>query len=164
LSFDWHFGDGHAGNGTYVSHTYPQSGIYTVQLTVTDDLEGVASTSQNIEIPEVTSTLHVADLDASTRTLFGSFWGDRVYINIRDAGGNPAVNATVYGRFSDRPLLFQCTTDSSGTCNVVAYLWTLDCLTFTVSDVVHSSLTYQPGDNWDPDGDSDGTSITACRP
>jgi hypothetical protein len=33
-----------------------------------------------------------------------------------------------------------------------------------VDDVIHDSLTYQAIDNSDPDGDSDGTTITASNP
>ncbi len=37
-------------------------------------------------------------------------------------------------------------------------------VTFTVQDVAHPAFVYQPADNADPDGDSDGTSITVSRP
>jgi hypothetical protein len=36
--------------------------------------------------------------------------------------------------------------------------------TFTVDDVSHASLTYDSSANTDPDGDSDGTSITVSKP
>ena len=35
-SYTWSFGDGTAGSGTIVSHTFTQPGTYTVRLTVTD--------------------------------------------------------------------------------------------------------------------------------
>jgi hypothetical protein len=37
-------------------------------------------------------------------------------------------------------------------------------VTFAVDGVAHSSLTYDATDNHDPDGDSDGTSITVSKP
>ncbi len=33
-------------------------------------------------------------------------------------------------------------------------------ISFTVSSIGHATLTYEPDDNWDPDGDSNGTTIT----
>jgi hypothetical protein len=36
--------------------------------------------------------------------------------------------------------------------------------TFTVDTVSHATITYDPSANSDPDGDSDGTSITVNRP
>ena len=37
-------------------------------------------------------------------------------------------------------------------------------VTFTVTDVEHSSLPYDPTLNHDPDADSDGTTITVSKP
>jgi hypothetical protein len=117
-----------------------------------------------IVIEEVTNALHVADLDGWSRNLFWGFWQATVYITIRDAHDEAVSNATVSGLFSDGPSVFRCTTSSNGTCSVVGYQWTLSCLTFTVTDVAHATLTYRPEDNRDPDEDSDGTNITVCRP
>ncbi len=36
-SYEWDFGDNSTGTGSSVSHTYQTSGVYTAQLTVTDD-------------------------------------------------------------------------------------------------------------------------------
>ena len=41
---------------------------------------------------------------------------------------------------------------------------TVSSVTFTVTDVSHASLAYQAADNSDPDGDSDGSSITVSKP
>ncbi len=45
VSYEWAFGDGSSGSGVNVTHTYPDAGSYTPQLTVTDDRG--ASHSQN---------------------------------------------------------------------------------------------------------------------
>ena len=37
VSYAWDFGDGAVGSGVTASHTYAAAGVYTVQLTVTDD-------------------------------------------------------------------------------------------------------------------------------
>ena len=52
----------------------------------------------------------------------------------------------------------------AGACTVVGYQYTLPCLTFSVTNVAHATLKYQPALNSDPDGDSNGTRITVCRP
>jgi hypothetical protein len=75
----------------------------------------------------------------------------------------PVANATVFGTFSDGPTIFKCTTNQSGTCFVEGWQMYLNCLTFTVTNV-SASLPYSSLENRDADGDSDGTSITVCRP
>jgi hypothetical protein len=37
-------------------------------------------------------------------------------------------------------------------------------VTFTVNGISHGTLAYAPGDNADPDGDSNGTVITVAKP
>ncbi len=37
-------------------------------------------------------------------------------------------------------------------------------MTMTVTDIVHAKLTYEPNDNTDADGDSDGTTIIINKP
>jgi hypothetical protein len=59
-----------------------------------------------------------------------------------------------------------CTTDSNGQCSLASS--TLDgktgSVTFTVSGVTHASFSYDAANNTDPDGDSDGSSITISQP
>ncbi|UCC89467.1 MAG: PKD domain-containing protein [Anaerolineales bacterium] len=48
-SYDWDFGDGETGIGVEISHTYAQSGTYTVTLTIAGaDQEDTATTSATI--------------------------------------------------------------------------------------------------------------------
>ncbi|MCK4579056.1 MAG: FG-GAP repeat protein, partial [Candidatus Marinimicrobia bacterium] len=49
VRYDWDFGDGAAGNGITVRHTYTTSGAFTVNLTVTDD-KGAINTISNVLI------------------------------------------------------------------------------------------------------------------
>jgi hypothetical protein len=80
------------------------------------------------------------------------------------------ANATVDGTFSGAySASDSCTTDASGWCGVTSpYVVkggpSQGSMTWTVDDVTHATLTYAPGDNTDPDGDSDGTSITVNKP
>jgi hypothetical protein len=36
-------------------------------------------------------------------------------------------------------------------------------VTFTVNGIAHATLAYAAGENHDPDGDSDGTTITVSK-
>jgi len=49
VSYEWDFGDGSAGSGETVSHTYV-AGAYTVTLTVTDDMGATGEATMNISI------------------------------------------------------------------------------------------------------------------
>ncbi len=57
----------------------------------------------------------------------------------------------------------ECTTDANGMCDV-ELLTTGRRQRYTVNDISHATLTYDSGANTDPDGDSDGTSITILAP
>lgn len=163
-SYAWDFGDSQAGSGALVRHTFAAVGTYTVKLTVSDDLGLAGSASENVTIQSVNATIHVSDLDRSSRRLGFGFWEARVTIRVADQVGKQVPSATASGLFSDGPSPFQCQTGASGSCTVVGYQWMLSCLTFTVTNVAHAALKYDPTLNADPDGDSTGTQITVCRP
>ncbi len=44
--FSWNFGDGKTGTGRSIRHTYKRAGIYTLELTVTDNLGGSSSSAR----------------------------------------------------------------------------------------------------------------------
>jgi len=44
VSYQWNFGDGGAGTGPAIAHTYEEDGIYTARLTVIDE-QGLSDTS-----------------------------------------------------------------------------------------------------------------------
>jgi serine protease len=164
LAYAWTFGDGLSGSGKTVSHTFTATGTYVVNLTVTDELGATGAHAENVTIQSINNTSHVSDLDGVGRRLFLGFWEARITIRIADTLNRPVASARVSGLFNDGPSLFQCTTNGNGSCTVAGYQLNLSCLTFTVTNVTHATLKYQPALNSDPDGDSNGTQITVCRP
>ncbi len=66
LTYAWSFGDGQAGAGAVVSHTYEQSGSFDATLTVDDGRSGTASTTIRIEVGSVANAPPIASASAST--------------------------------------------------------------------------------------------------
>ena len=56
LTYAWTFGDGATGTGKTTTHTYPSDGTYTVVLTVTNDRQLSASSSQQLTVTAATVT------------------------------------------------------------------------------------------------------------
>ena len=56
VSYAWNFGDGGAGSGKTISHTYARSGSYSVSLTVTDNAGATDSASRVVS--PITLTAH----------------------------------------------------------------------------------------------------------
>ncbi|MFP3854868.1 MAG: hypothetical protein ACLFWD_11310 [Anaerolineales bacterium] len=111
-------------------------------------------------------TMHVGDLDGAS-TNQGSTWTALVTITIHDGAEGAVAEATVSGTWSGGASgTAQCTTGSTGSCTVSysGIAKRSSTVAFTVDSVTHSTLTYQSADNHDPDGDSDGTSISVPKP
>ncbi|HUP19042.1 MAG TPA: PKD domain-containing protein, partial [Gemmatimonadota bacterium] len=169
VSWAWNFGDSNTASGSTVSHTYAASGTYTVTLTVTDDDGATDSDSQSVSVSDGGgggTTMHVGDLDrASTST--GSTWTAHVTIRVHDSGHGAVSGAAVSGSWSNGTTgTASCTTDSTGSCTVskTGIAKRTSSVLFSVTGVSHSSLTYDSAANHDPDGDSNGTSITVFKP
>jgi PKD repeat protein len=148
-----------------ISHTYAAADTYTVSLTVSD---GIASDTQTttVEVTSepVVSTLHVGDLDGQSSVVNKKKWAATVFVTVLDESGAPVPNATVEGSWSTG-LLSSVTTNADGLATVSS--GTVDngvaSVTFTVTNIVHASLGYDPDANTDPDGDSSGTAIVVFQ-
>jgi PKD repeat protein len=164
-SWDWDFGDTNTGTGETASHTYAWSGTYPVILTVTDDGGETGTATQDVSVT-APNTVHVGDLDGEKHTVRNK-WVATVTITVHDASHGPVSGATVSGQWSTGvQSACDVPTGSDGTCtvslpNISKRIPSVD---FAVSDIVHTALTYSPGDNHDPDGESDGTTITVPPP
>jgi PKD repeat protein len=162
-SYAWDFGDGNTGNGITTSHTYATPGTYSVVLTVTDDAGATGGTNVTL------NWTHIDDLDAESLMLERGNWQASVTITVHDADHNP-VDATVTGtwRIGGYSPTAQCTPPyptPPGECVVSTESLhkRYDSVTFTVEDVTWGPHAYAPGYNYDPDGDSDGTTITVVK-
>ncbi|MEO8639149.1 MAG: S8 family serine peptidase [Chloroflexota bacterium] len=110
------------------------------------------------------STMHVGDLDRSSASN-GSTWTASVTVLIHSGTGVAVANASVTGRWSNGGTV-TCVTDGSGVCTVSksGIRKNVGSVTFTVISVTGANLSYVSSANHDPDGDSNGTSITVLKP
>jgi len=111
-------------------------------------------------------TVHVGDLDGSAAPGAKTRWDATVTITIHNESEGPVLGATVSGIWSGNVTgAGTCTTDSSGQCSITldGLRTNVSSVTFTVTSVVESSSYYDSTANHDPDGDSDGTSITVNK-
>nr|MBC8872255.1 S8 family serine peptidase [Planctomycetota bacterium] len=140
-------------------------GSHTITATATDTASQTASDSVGVTVNNTVATMHVGDLDA-TSTSQGRRWTAMVTITVHDAAENLVVDAEVGGSWSGGVSGdASCITDATGTCTVErsGIHKKAGVVTFTV-DSVTGSLSYDPGDNHDEDGGSDGTSINVNKP
>ena len=113
------------------------------------------------------ASMHVGDLDGSGVAAPRGRWDATVTITVHDATENPVAGATVDGTWGDGASGgASCVTDADGQCSVTKgnIKGNVTSVTFTVDGVIASGYTYDAGANHDPEGDSDGTSITVLQP
>lgn len=112
-------------------------------------------------------TMHVGDLDGIATSGDKNRWDVAVTIVIHSADENPVVGATISGSWSGGVSgIGTCITDATGQCTIIkANLKNnLSSITFTITNVAQDTFVYQPADNHDPDGDSDGNTLTIQIP
>jgi serine protease AprX len=119
--------------------------------------------------PSVTpkpTTLHIADLDAAS-IIYGGKWKTTVTILVKNSNGQPVANARVVAKWSNGTTgLAACMTNKSGICKIVKVGISVrtTSVTLSITKVLRSGLTYLPSANFDPDGDSNGTTIVITKP
>jgi len=112
------------------------------------------------------TTLHSADLDRSS-VMAGTKWNGTVTILVHDNYHQPVAGATVYGKWTNGATgNVSCVTYSSGVCSITktGLKTSVPSITFTLTNVTRSGLTYQASGNHDPDGESNGTTILILKP
>lgn len=159
--------DSSGGWSTSWDTTSVTEGDHTVTATATDS--GDQTDTDSITVTVATGAMHVGDLDSASINN-GSSWTPRVIVTVHDGNHNPVEGATVSGMWSDGASgTGSCTspTGSDGTCEILyetQFHKSTSSVTFTVEGVDHADLTYEGSLNHDPDGDSDGTTITVTKP
>jgi hypothetical protein len=112
---------------------------------------------------------HIGDLDGTGANISSSRWRATVTVTVHLTDHTPVSGATITGTWSagdSSGRTLTCTTDGTGSCTVQSgrlRRTSNASVTFTVTAVI-GSVTYDPGANHDPDGDSNGTAITVNRP
>jgi hypothetical protein len=110
--------------------------------------------------------LHCGDLDGTGVTQSGQKWRATVTVTMHDGDENVVAGATVSAQWSTGAVA-AATTDANGRC-----IFTLSNLskqttpsvTLTLTGATHATLSYFAPANHDPDGGSNGTSITVNKP
>lgn len=106
-------------------------------------------------------TASVKDLDA-VKALAKASWKVTVTITVKNSSGAAVSGAVVAGNFNGTAV--SCTTGSTGQCSVsVTTKNTVTSITYTVTNVTATGYNYNAAGNSDPDGDSNGTSITVAK-
>jgi PKD repeat protein len=161
MSYAWTFGDGGTGSGPTLTHAYSAGGAYTVTLAVTDN--GGATSTHTATVVVSPPTLHVGDLDGMSVSQKNT-WTASVTITAHDSSHGVIANATVGGSWNDGSTS-ACTTSASGQCTVSrsGIHKTVSSVLFTVTSVARPTFVYKPADNHDPDGESNGTTITVPK-
>ncbi|MDQ5871046.1 MAG: lysyl oxidase family protein [Acidobacteriota bacterium] len=136
-------------------------------------LISIGSSTVTVLAPNCSGTpesrvVHVADLDRTARGKGkSSKWEAFVTVTVRDAAGSAVAGATVNGNWSgalNRSV--SGVTGSGGSLTLgTGQISGGTSVTFTVTGVAGSGLSYDPAANTDPDPDgSNGTTITIPRP
>ncbi len=159
-SYAWNFGDTTVGTGVSLSHAYTKGGSYRVALRVTDGSGATGSQEQVLTV--VPADMHIGDLDRQSTSL-GNAWIATVSITVHDTGHTVVGNVVVTGSWTDGSET-SCITTALGQCTAsIRLAKKATSIRFQVQSVLAAGLTYKPESNHDPDGDSNGTSVTVTR-
>jgi hypothetical protein len=126
------------------------------------------STTSTVTDPAAVDNIHVGDLDGITSSN-RRMWSATVEITVHDANHNPINGATVIGVWDPAGLASdECTTGElggNGTCIMLypSIPKKQSTVTFTVTSVTMAGKTYDAVANHDPDGDSNGITITVNK-
>ena len=106
----------------------------------------------------------MGDLDRAS-TMQQNSWTATVTITVHTSSHGPLANAVVNAAWSGGSTA-SCTTNASGRCAVsrTGIPKSTGNVSFTVTNVVLGTFVYKPASNHDPDGDSNGTTISVAKP
>ncbi|HSF94835.1 MAG TPA: Ig-like domain-containing protein, partial [Thermohalobaculum sp.] len=161
--------DGQIGTGGAFSTSTLSAGIHTVTASVTDSggLSGQDAISVTVNGAPAVTNVHIADLDDDSAPAPRNRWDARVAVLVLDEVGAAIPNAQVSGSWTSGTTGGgSCTTNASGQCVVIKpnLKGNVTGATFEIGDITGTDIAYQPAENTDPDGDSDGTVINVLQP
>jgi serine protease AprX len=108
--------------------------------------------------------VHVGDLDRSSVWVTAQRWKATATITVHDRDHVAVPGAVVAGTWSGGKSV-GCTTNANGRCSVsIRYGKVKASARFSVTSITFTGATYAAGQNHDPDGESDGSSIVVSRP
>jgi hypothetical protein len=145
------------------STTSTSNGAHDVRAVAVDSSGQTAEDTSPVTVQNAVATRsHVADIDGTRGPYDSRRWRADVTIAVRDDLGQPVTGATVRGSWSrGSDGTTRCVTGPAGTCSVwrtIANRYAS--VTWKVTGITHPSLTYDSAANRDPDGDSNGTTLT----
>lgn len=122
-------------------------------------------------IPTATPTpslpsLHIGDLDGSA-SLSRKSWSATVTVRVHDSSEKALSGVTIYASWSGGVSFnSSCVTDRKGACKLSSGSLpnSLASLTLSITDAARGGYVYLQTANHDPDGDSDGASLTVVKP
>jgi hypothetical protein len=150
-----------------------QVGPNGVTARATDNGTPPLSATQNFTVTVAPAPgKHVGDLDRAAVIVNATTWQATVTITVHDQNENPVQGAIVSrtwnpaGQGGGPNNTATCTTNAAGQCLLARRFSraTVASATLTVSNLTGAGGAYQAAANHDPDGDSNGTSITVARP
>jgi hypothetical protein len=164
LTFVWN-----TTGASFGTHTLTAS--HNLATLISDEADATndqRSTTTTVTDPTAVDNIHVGDLDGTTGSNRRR-WSATVEITVHDANHNPINGATVTGVWDPAGLASdECTTGDLGGNGTCIMLYPLipkrqSSVTFTVTSVTMAGKTYDVAANHDPDGDSNGITITVSR-
>jgi hypothetical protein len=108
--------------------------------------------------------MHSADLDG--KAVGNGPWNARVDVRVHSASHSPLSGVFVALSYSGAVSgQTSCVTNGSGSCYVLAkqVAGNNGSVTFTIMNMTKGGFSYTPSANHDPDGDSNGTTITVTK-
>jgi hypothetical protein len=139
-------------------------------LIATQRLADANATNNSMAIGVIVSppSLHVGNLDG-VANVGGNTWSATVQVTVHDGRHNPQNGVIVRGSWNgSSATVGECTTSAangSGTCSVVlsGIAKSTRTVSFAATALTLSGYTYESAGNHDPDGSSNGFSVTVRR-
>jgi subtilisin family serine protease len=156
-----------AGAVSYVDTGRPSNTTFGYRVRAVNAAGGSAYSNTVFPTTQAAPRSHIGDLDGST-TSTGNNWRATITILVHNDSETPLSGATVAGNWTGGDSgSASCTTNAAGVCTVTTSQMkrnTQPSVTFTVSNITHSTLLYNGASNHDATGNSNGTTITVPKP